>query len=200
MQGRVVLVAQRGKQFGVIALAGGVQPGVVCQRAIDADVAKIDVEIARTCRIERRQEELQHLAVGRDGSMPIELAADLDHFACHAGSGGHGPQHTAGIAKARDARFVEEMRVHARHLGRGIRAHAEHAAGQRVDGLEGLQIEIAPGSGEQRVEIFDQRRHDETIAAYPKVIEQRATQRFDARGLGWQHILDRFGQDPLTHS
>ena len=75
----------------------------------------------------------------------------------------------------------------------------EQASGQRVDDLERLQLEVAPGAGQQRIEVLDQRRLHEPVAARAEVVEQQAPQRLDPLGFGRQDVLDVFGKDPLTH-
>jgi hypothetical protein len=91
------------------------------------------------------------------------------------------------------------VRVDARDLRRDVRAHAEQAPGQRVDHLERLQLEIASGAGEQRLEVLDQRRLDEAVAVPAEMVEQRAAQRFEPLGLIGEDVLDVLGEDPLTH-
>ena len=54
-----------------------------------------------------------------------------------------------------------------------------------------------PVSSDSR--ILEQRRLHQPVAARAKMVEQRAPQRFDARRLGRQHVLDGFGKEPLTH-
>ena len=196
---RMVLVAQREEEVAVVALAGAVEARGVRQRPVDTDVAEVEMQSARTGGVERGQQHAHHFAIGVDAGVPVQLAADLHDFARDAGSGRHGAQHASRVAQAGDARLVQQMRVDARDLRRRIGAHAEHAPGQRVHGLERLQVEIAPGAGQQRVEILDERRAHQAIAARAKMIEQRAAQRLDARRLRRQHVLDRFGQQPLTH-
>ena len=55
------------------------------------------------------------------------------------------------------------MRIDARDLRRDVGAHAEQTAGERIDHLECLQLEIVSGSGEQRIEVLDQRRLHQPI-------------------------------------
>ena len=94
----------------------------------------------------------------------------------------------------------EAVRVDARDLGRGVRAQAKHAPGQGIHHLEGLQVEVAPGAGQQRIEVFDERGRYQAIAMRPEMVEQRAAQSLHPRGLGGQHVLDCFRQQPFTHS
>ena len=80
-----------------------------------------------------------------------------------------------------------------RDLRRRVGAHAEHAAGQRIDDLRTSADRVAAGAGQQRLEVLDQRRLDEPVAACAKVVEHAAAQRLDP-GLGRQDVLDRLGR------
>ena len=88
------------------------------------------------------------------------------------------------------------MRVDARHLRRGVGAHAERAAAELIDELEGLQVEFAPGARQQRLEVLEQRRHHQLEAVAARHVEQVAAQFLDAPRLGRQHIADVLGQEP----
>jgi hypothetical protein len=55
---------------------------------------------------------------------------------------------------------TEEVRSGARNLWRNVCAQAQQSSGQLVDQLEGLQVEIVSGAGQQRLDIFQHRRHD----------------------------------------
>ena len=55
------------------------------------------------------------------------------------------------------------------------------------------KIKIGADAGEQRIDVFDQRRHHQLIAAPAKQVEQRAAHVFHAPGLRRQHVLDVFG-------
>ncbi len=55
-----------------------------------------------------------------------------------------------------------------------------------------------PVSSESR--ILDQRRLHQPVAARAEMVEQHAAQRLDARRLDGQHVLDRFREQPLTHT
>ena len=85
------------------------------------------------------------------------------------------------------------MRVDARDLRRDVGAHAQHAPRQLIDQLEGAQIQIVPGAGQQRIHVFQQRRHHQLITMHREQIQDRATQPLDARGFGGQEVFDVFG-------
>ena len=90
--------------------------------------------------------QAEHFDVAGDARLAEELGADLHHFARLGAARRHRAQHAAGVAEPRHAGLVQEVRVDARDLRRDVGAHAEQPARQRVDHLEGLQLEIAPGA------------------------------------------------------
>ncbi|MFN9805506.1 MAG: hypothetical protein ACK56N_03620, partial [Betaproteobacteria bacterium] len=49
------------------------------------------------------------------------------------------------------------MCIDAGCLRRDVGTQTELTAGQLIDKLEGAQVEIAPGAGQQRVKVLDQR-------------------------------------------
>jgi hypothetical protein len=51
-------------------------------------------------------------------------------------------QHVAGVAEARDALAVQQVRVDARDLRRDVGAQAQRAARQLIDQLEGAQPQV----------------------------------------------------------
>ena len=63
------------------------------------------------------------------------------------------------------------MRVDARDLRRDVSAQSQRAPGQLVHELERLQVEVVTRAGQQRVDIFEQRRHDELVAVHREEIE-----------------------------
>ena len=65
--------------------------------------------------------------------------------------------------------------------------------------LEGLQLEIAAGTRQQRIQMLDQRRLHEAVAVLAEVVEQRAPQALDPLRLGREDIVDMLGQHPATH-
>ena len=132
-------------------------------------MAEIEVQSTGARTRERRQQELHDLTVRCRACVSVQLTADLHDLARSARSACSGTQHASGVAKTRDAGFIEEVRIDARDLRRGVCAYAKHPAGQRVDHLERLQFEVASGTGQQRIEVFDERRRHEAIAARPKM-------------------------------
>jgi hypothetical protein len=92
------------------------------------------------------------------------------------------------------------MRVDARHLRRDVGAHAHHAARELVDHLEGAQLQVVPGTGEQRVHVLEQRRHDELVFLFEKQIQDRASQALDAHRLGGKDVLYKLRKKPLHGS
>ncbi len=75
----------------------------------------------------------------------------------------------------------------------------EQPAGQLIDQLEGLQVQVVAGAGEQRLEIFEQRRHHQLVAVDLEQVEDAPAQRFDLPGRRRQDVLDVLGQEPAAH-
>ena len=128
--------------------------------------------------------------------MAVDFNAELQRLTRRMQSIGPRVQHRAAIAKARDARTVEQMGVDAGHLRRRISTQAEAAAGQLIDQLEGLQVERMAGAREQRFEVFEQRRHDQFAAVGAGHVEQFAPKFFDAARLRGQDIGNVLWQQP----
>ena len=89
--------------------------------------------------------------------------------------------------------MIEQMGVDACRLRRDVGAHSHAASGNLVDQLEGTQIEIMAGAGQQRLEVLKHRRHDEFEAMTAEVIEQAPTQALDAFGLIRESVGNVFG-------
>src|SRR4051812_2261260 len=98
--------------------------------------------------------------------MAVNLGADLQRLTRVIEPGRLCMQHAADVAQAHDTLPIEQMRVDARHLRCDIGPYTEQAAGELIHELEGAQIEIVPGAGQQRLEIFEQRRHYQLIPVY----------------------------------
>jgi hypothetical protein len=105
-------------------------------------------------------------------------------------------QHRAAIAQAGQAFAVQQVRIDARHLRRRVGAHAERAAAQLVDQLEGLQVELTARPRQQRFQVLQERRHHQLEAVAARHIEQPTAQLFDVSRLRGQDIGDVLGQQP----
>jgi hypothetical protein len=170
-QARNILGLEQGEQrpFGFPR-----QPGRLGQGAEDADVAEIDPAHRHLDRLQRARQQTNHREIGGDPGMAIEFGADLHRLAAGGNGRRHGVQHAAAIAQARDSAMVEQMGVDARRLRRDVGTHPHGAPGKLVDQLEGTQIEILAGAGQQRLEVFEHRRHDEFEAVTAEMIEHRS--------------------------
>src|SRR6185312_3196670 len=103
------------------------------------------------------------------------------------------------VAQTGNAASIEQVRVDARHLRRGVGAQAHHAPGQLIHQLEGLQAQRLASAGEQRLQVLEQRRHDQLVAIAARRVEQTPAQFFDVSGLGRQNIGDVIRQNPGGH-
>ena len=195
--GRRVLGPHRREKVGVAAVSSDAR--AAGERPIHADVAEVEVQCADTNRLERGQEQSQDFLVGADVRIAVELRADLQHLARLRHAAGHRAQHASGVAEPRDAGFVQKMRVDACDLRCHVRPDAQQSPGERIDDLESLQLEVVPGPGEQRLEVFDQWRLHQPIPVIAKVIEEPPAQALDPLRLGGENIVDIVRQHPLTH-
>src|SRR5258708_32467197 len=89
------------------------------------------------------------------------------------------------------------MRVDARHLRRDVGAHAHHPAGELVDDLEGAQLHVVAGPGEQRVHVLEEGRHHQLKLVFKKQIQYQTTKTLDPRSLSRQNIFYVLGKNPL---
>ncbi|MCC2636251.1 MAG: hypothetical protein K0S48_4137, partial [Ramlibacter sp.] len=166
------------------------------QRAHDARVGHVHRERTDLGGLQAVQRQQQGLEVGFEAGVAVDLRAELHRLAGGMGAVGAGVQHRAAVAQAGDALAIEQVGIDAGDLRRGVGADAEHAAGELVDQLEGLQPQRFARPGEQRLQVFQQRRHHQLVAVATRGVQQFAAQFFDVPGLGRQHIGDVIRQDP----
>ena len=113
-------------------------------------------------------------------SMTVQLRTDLDRLTTGADGCRHRVQHAVAIAETGRALTIQQVRIDARHLRCHVRTYAQRTTGNLVDQLEGTQLEIMAGAGEQRIEIFDQRRHHQLVAMRAEEVEDRTALLLDA--------------------
>ncbi len=131
--------------------------------------------------------------------MAVDLGTDLQRLARDVEAARPRMQHRAGVAQARHAGPVQQVGVDAGNLRRNIGAQADRAAGQLIDQLEGLQIQIVAGAGQQRLDVLQHRRHHQLIAVGAEQVEHAAAQLLDLARLGRQHVGNGFRQQPVRH-
>jgi len=108
-------------------------------------------------------------------------------------------QHAAGVAQAARAFTAQGVGVDARHLRGDVGTEAHLAPGLRVDDLEGAQIQVLAGAGEQRLQVLDMRGDDELVAPALEQIQHLATRYFDARRFRRQYFFDAIWQQPAVY-
>ena len=74
-----VLGTERCEELRILAVAA--DAGARGDRAVDADVAEVEMQPANARRSDRRQEQTQHLDVAGNAGLAEELGADLHDFA-----------------------------------------------------------------------------------------------------------------------
>ena len=83
-----------------------------------------------------------------------------------------------------------ESIVDAGRLRRHVCAQSQQTPGKLVDQLEGLQVKIMAGAGEQGIQILNKRRLDQLVAPAAVEIQQFTTQLFQLRGLFGQQVFN----------
>jgi hypothetical protein len=61
------------------------------------------------------------------------------------------------------------------------------------------QVGILPGTGQQRLDVFEQRRHDQLVAVQAEGVEHLAAQVFDLARFRRQYVGDILRQKPVRH-
>ena len=188
-----ILGLQRVEQF---LLAPAFQTAAAHEAAQHADVAEIDLRGDDSGLRQRREHEPLHLDVAFETTVAEKLRTDLHRFACAAAGHRQRVYDAARVTQPRHALAIEQVRIDTRRLRCDIGAQPQHAAVELIHQLEGLQVQVAAGTGEERIQIFDHRRDDQLIAVGDQQIEHAPAQPFDAHRLGGQRIFDVFGQYP----
>ena len=106
-------------------------------------------------------------------------------------------QYAVAVAEARRSLPVEQMRIDACHLRRHVGTDTQRTAGDLIDQLEGAQLEILAGPGEERIEVFDQRRHYQFIAVCAEQVEHRTALTLNTRSFKRQRIGKVFWKQPV---
>ena len=198
-------VGQHAPQFGHVLrlqqaeeflLAPRHQPGARGQRVEDADMTDVDPRRRHLGQAQHFGEQTQDLDVGLDTGMAVKFGTELQRLARGSQRRRQGVQHAAAVAQARYTLAIEKVCVDAGDLRRHVGAHTHRASGQLIDQRERAQRKVAPRAGGQRVQIFQQRRHHQLVAAHAEGIEQPAPERFELVSIGRQGVLDVIGQYP----
>ena len=172
------------------------QPIVADQRPHDAGIAEIERHLGETGAPQAVERQVLDLEVGLQPGVAVDLGAELQRLARGVDAGRPGVQHRPAVAQPRDAGAIQQVRVDARDLRRAVGAQAEGPAAELVDELEGLQVELAPGARQQRLDVLEQRRHHELAAIAGGDVEQTAPEFLDVPCLRGQHIGNMLRQQP----
>ena len=162
------------------------------ERAEHRHVADIEMNPAYARRLQRTQHQHLDLDVAFQAGMAVNLRTDLHRLAGAQQARGLRVQHRARVTQPRDALAIEQMRIDARHLRRNVCAQAQHPAGQLVHQLEGLQVEVVSGPGQQGLEVLQHGRYDQLVAVGKEQVEDATAQALDSRRLAGQEIFDVF--------
>jgi hypothetical protein len=108
-------------------------------------------------------------------------------------------QHRAAIAQAGNTLAIQQVRINAGYLRRAVGPQAQHAPGELIHEFEGLQAKCLTGTGEQRLQMLQQGRHDQLVAIATRHVQQVPTKFFDVPCFGRQDIGNVIRQDPSRH-
>ena len=175
---------------------GGAKAGAGQQAGNDANVRHVHHQVGDASRFQAVQREPLGLQIGFQTGMAINFGTELQGLAGGMGPVGAGVQHRAAIAKTGHAAAIEQVRINAGDLGRGVGAQAQGAARQLIDQLEGLQVQRFAGAGQQRLQVLQQRRHDQLVTVAAGGVQEQAAQFFDVTRLGGQDIGNLIRQLP----
>ena len=193
-----ILVVERRTQCRRALSGNAISLGDRRHQARQSDV---DRQLRHADRGQRLAGNRDRLDVGVRARRPDELGPDLADLALGPDLGAGNPQHLPGIAEAQRPRCVAKpRRGDPRDLRRHVGAHADHPVRGRVHHAKGGGRHRRPGSGEQCVFEFDERRLDSLVAMCGQCRHQlRHDLRFDLR-LGRQKIVHAGGQQSRVRS
>jgi hypothetical protein len=159
---------------------------------------QVDAARRHFCQAHQLREQANDLDIGIDTTMPVQFGADLQRLSRRGECRRQRVQDATAIAQPRNPLAIEQMRVDTCHLRRHVGPHAHGPPGKLIDQLERPQLQILTRPGSQRIEILQQRRHDELIAMRAEGIKQATAQAFEFRRFGRQSVLDVIRENP-TH-
>ena len=174
----------------------GRNDGAGQQAADDTHVGHVDAHRPDTGGTQTFDGQQLGFEIGFQPGMAIDFGAELQRLAGGQRALSAGMQHRAAVAKPGHALAVEQMSVNAGDLGRGVSTQPERAARQLVNQLESLQIQRFAGAGQQRFDVFEQRRHDQLVTITAGGVQKQAAQLFNMARLGGQDIGNLIRQLP----
>jgi hypothetical protein len=140
------------------------------------------------------EHQLLDLQVGLDAGMAVQLRSHLQRLAGLGQAVRQGVEHAAGVAQAHRSLPVEQMGVDPRGLGRDVRTEPHGPARELVHQLEGLEVHVVTGTGQQGRQVFQQRGNHQLVAIAAEQVQQRPAHLFEAQGLRRQNVLNVFGK------
>ena len=172
------------------------------QCPIDTDMAEIELHRFRASCSERGEHQRYDLDIALRALVSEQLGPELHRRPALTYSGTACAQNRTGVTQAHGAGALQSARVDPRHLGCHVSMDAECAATERVDELEGLLIELVTGSGQQRLEVLDDRRVYDVVPPASVEVQKLAAQSFNTSSRRRQNFLNALRQHPqrLCHA
>ena len=172
------------------------QGGAARERTEDPDMAHVEIHRPDPGRVQRFEHQADDLAIALPACMAVELRPDLHRAAPARDAFRQGVQNGPDVAQARRTGAAQAAGVDAGHLGGHVRADPHHPARQLIDQLEGMKLQILAGARQQRLQVLDERRGDDLVAAAIEQIEQRTPCPLETQRLRRHQLLHAFRQQP----
>lgn len=170
------------------------QTGGASQAAVDTDMPQVHVDIRYIGQLQHGEHQADDFHVAARAGIAIQLGAQLDRAARGRQGTWLGMQHATGVAQATWPFAAQGMRIDARHLRRDVGTEPHLPARLRVDDLEGTQIQVLAGAGQQGLQVLDMGSHDKLVTPALEQIQHLTTRYFNTRRFRWQYFFDAIWQ------
>ena len=159
-------------------------------------MSHVEMHRADAGQLERLEHQADDLAVAFPAGVAVELRPDLHRAAPARDTFGQGVQDRPHVAQPRRTVAARAAGVDAGDLGSHVRADPHHAARELIDQLEGMELEILAGPGQQRLQVLDEGWGDDLVAPATEQVEERTPCELQAQRLGRHELVHAFREQP----
>ena len=142
------------------------------QTSKDASICQVDDGLVSAGLGEYLQSQVLDLQVGLGSCVPEDFGPKLQRLTRTARPRLLRMQHRAAIAQPGDALPIQQVGIDSGSLRRGVGSQAKHPPAELVHKLEDLQVQFAPRTREQGLEVLEQRRYHQFKTAPGGLIDQ----------------------------
>ena len=178
----------------------GPESGAARKGTEDPDVPDVEMHRPDARRLQRLQHQADDFAVALPPGVAVELRTHLHRAAAAGDAFRQGVQHRARVAQARGAVAAQPPGVDTGDLRGHVRPDPHHPARELVDQLEGMELQILAGAGQQRLQVLDEGRGDDLVAPEGEQIEQRTPHALQVQRLRRHQLLHALRQQPAFRS